>query len=86
MFNFFESLKKEFSLPKNFFGNFNIVLISNKFLYVEGHKGLLKLSTENITFKVKGAVIIVQGTELYIKELTANTIVVGGKINNFEVI
>lgn len=86
MFNFFESLKKEFKLSKEHFGKFNLVLISNNFLYLEGHKGLLKLSEENITFKVKNGVVVILGENLAIKELTQQTAAITGKIVNFEVV
>lgn len=86
MFNFFEGLKKEFKLPSELFGNYNLVLVSGSFLYVEGHKGLLKLSEENISLRVKGGVLIVLGSNLSIKELTPNTISITGKITNFEVL
>lgn len=86
MFHFFESLKKEFKLSKEHFGKFHLVLVSRNFLYLEGHKGLLKLSQENITFKVKSGVVVILGQNLMIKELTPTTAAITGKIVNFEVI
>lgn len=86
MFNFFEGLKKEFKLNKEAFGNFNVVLVSNNFLYVEGHKGLLKLEEENISLKVKGGVLVIKGNKLSLKELTLNTVAINGKILSFEVV
>lgn len=86
MFNFFEGLKKEFFLPKEIFNRYNVVLVSNSFLYVEGHKGLLKLSEENISLKVKEGILIVLGSNLVIKELTINTVAITGKIKSFEVL
>ena len=86
MFHFFESLKKEFGLPKELFGHFNVVLVSNNFLYIEGHKGILKLSQENMTFKVKNGVLVVLGKNMQMKELTQNTVSIIGKIDSFEVV
>lgn len=86
MFNFFESLKKEFKLKRESFGRFNLVLVSNNFLYVEGHKGLLNLTEENVSFKVKGGALVVRGSGIFLKELTPNTVAIGGKISSFEVV
>lgn len=86
MFNFFESLKKEFNLSQDRKKNFNVVLMGNEFLYVEGHKGLLKLSEENVGLKVKGGVLVVLGEALALKELTQNTVAICGKIKTFEVL
>jgi sporulation protein YqfC len=86
LFNFFDSLKKEFKLKKENFGRFNVVLVSNDFLYIEGHKGLMKLTKDNIAFKVKGGVLVIKGVGLLLKELTQNTVAIGGKIQSFEVV
>ncbi len=86
MFNFFDGLKKEFKLNKEDFGRFNVVLVSNNFLYIEGHKGLLRLAQDNVSFKVKGGAVIIKGSELSLKELTLNTVAISGKILSFEVV
>lgn len=86
MFSFFEGLKKEFKLDNMSFGKFNVVLVSNNFLYIEGHKGLLKLSQENVSFKVKGGAVVVKGSDLKLKELTLKTVAITGKIHSFEVV
>lgn len=85
MFNFFASLQKEFKLPKEIFGRYNIVLISGSFLYLEGHRGILKLSQENITFRIKGGVVVILGSNMMIKELTKSTAAITGNIKTFEV-
>lgn len=86
MFHFFSSLQKEFKLPKEIFGVYNVVLISGNFLYLEGHKGILKLSDDNITFRVKGGIVVILGTNLIVKELTVSTASVIGNIKSFEVL
>ena len=53
-------------------------------LYVEGHTGLLSLSKEIISFKVKRNVITVYGTDMILSELSENTIKITGEINNVE--
>ena len=85
MFHFFASLQKEFNLPKEIFGKYNIIMISGSFLYLEGHRGILKLSQENITFRVKNGVVVIIGSNLSIKELTKTTASIIGNIKTFEV-
>lgn len=84
MFTFFDSLKKEFSVPK--VGNFQVVLIGQQFLYIEGHKGIFKMSHDNMTFKVKNGLLVVMGENLVLKELTKSTVAVSGTIKHFEVV
>lgn len=86
LFSFFDGLKKEFKLRNEDFGKFNVVLVSNSFLYVEGHQGLLKLAEDNISLKVKGGALVVKGAGLKLKELTLNTLAINGKIVSFEVV
>lgn len=85
MFSFFESLKKEFNLPKQMLGVFQVVMISQEFMYIEGHKGILKMSEDNMTFRVKNGVLVVLGQNLILKELTSTTVAIMGKIKQFEV-
>lgn len=85
MFNFFSELKKHFALSDSLFSSYQIINLSNKFLYIEGHKGVLNFSTEMITFKVKNGVITVQGKCLYISEISNDTLAISGEIKSIEV-
>ena len=79
MFNFFSEIKKELKLPE-VSGEYNLVNLSGKALYVEGHKGLLLLGEEKIMFKVKGKIVIVMGKGLKIKEMTKEILSLVGEI------
>lgn len=82
MFNFFDELKKKTS--NDLVVDFNLVNISGKLLYVEGHLGLTILSQENIVFKVKSGRVVVEGENLYLSELTNNTMLIKGNIIKVE--
>ncbi len=83
MFNFFDEIKKNVKSiePLN---SYNLVNISGKILYVEGHKGLTTLSKEIIAFKVKNGRIVVEGKNLILNELTENTMKIVGEIVKVE--
>lgn len=81
MFNFFNEIKSNL---KSQIDGFNIVNISGMILYVEGHLGLLTLSRQSISFKVKGGVFLVEGDDMILAELNENTIKISGKIKKVE--
>lgn len=85
MFNFFSELKK---IAKNekFVDKYNIVNMSGKILYVEGHTGICKLSQSLIAFKFKGGIITVEGEEMSLAELSETTIKIVGQIKRVEAI
>lgn len=85
IFNYFEELKKEHNLPESLFNNYNIVNINGKFVYVEGHKGLLLLGNEHISFKIKNGFIDVKGASMKLKNLSESTLIIEGKIYKIEV-
>ncbi len=86
MFNFFDDLKKEFKLQPSVFSAFNLVMVSTSLVYLEGHKGLLKLSDENVTLRVKKGVVCIMGKNLKISEMTQKTIAISGEISKVEVL
>lgn len=83
MFNFFNELKKNVKNAESL-KNYNIINISNKIIYVEGHKGLVTLSKEIIAFKVKNGRMVVEGSDMFLLELTENTIKISGKVKKME--
>lgn len=83
MFNFFDELKKEFRLP--FLMEYNLINMSGKALYVEGHLGIMTISKELISFRVKHGVVVVEGSALSIKELSSSTLFIEGKIKKTEI-
>lgn len=86
MFNFFDEIKKGIAnVEPDLLNSYNIVNISGKILYVEGHKGLTTLSKELVAFKVKRGRIVVEGKNMYLNELTENTMKIVGEIVKVEV-
>ena len=85
VFNYLGELKKELNLPENIFKSYNLINISGNFLYVEGHLGLIIISSEKIIFKVKSGKIEVKGKGLFLKTLSQNTLAIQGKIYKIEV-
>ena len=84
MFNFFNELALEYGATIGDWNNFNLVNISNKLVYVEGQKGVIKISTECMTFRVKKSIISVFGQNLIIKRITDTTLVIQGEIKQIE--
>lgn len=83
MFNFFNEVKSSLKKVEKL-DNFHLINISNRMLYVEGHRGLLTLTKDIISFKVRGGVVMVEGSGLYLLELTENTIKISGDIKKVE--
>ncbi len=85
MFNFFNEIKSNLK-NKTLHGldSFNIINLSGNLLYVEGHTGLVTLSKELISFKVKGAVFLVEGQNMLLCELSENTLKISGQIKKVE--
>lgn len=85
IFNYFEEIINKCKLPITEINNYNIVNISGKIVYIEGQRGLLKLSSETISCKLKKGFVEIKGTNLFIKELTNSTLLIQGKIYKIEV-
>ena len=85
MFNFLNEVKQNLKNPQGLdLNGFNIINLSGQLLYVEGHLGLITLSKELISFKVKKAVIMVEGRDMILAELSNNTIKIAGQIKKVE--
>lgn len=85
MFNFFNEIKEILKNPKGFdLNGYNIINLSGQILYVEGHLGLVTLSKTLISFKVRKAVVVVEGEDMILAELSDNTIKICGKIKKVE--
>ena len=82
MFNFFDEIKKKGD--ENLLKDFNLVNISGKMLYAEGHLGLTVMNENMIAFKIKNGRIVVEGENLFLGELTDNTMLIKGKIVKVE--
>lgn len=86
MFNFFDALKTEYGKYSKIISKYNLVMVGGNLLYIEGHKGIIKMQPDNITVKVCGGLLHVKGENLFLKELTKNTVCVQGKLCGIEVV
>lgn len=85
IFNFFSELKTKCNFPQDVVVPYNIVNIGGQIVYVEGHRGLLELSDATISCKLKTGYVEIKGNNLFVRELTQNTILIEGKIYKTEV-
>lgn len=81
VFNFLSEIKQNLKVELD---SFNLINISGRLLYVEGHVGLVTLSKEIISFKVKKGVVMVEGSDLVLSEMSENTIKITGNIKKVE--
>ncbi len=85
MFNFFDELKGNLKkIDQNLLNGYNLINLSGKILYVEGHFGLTILTESLIAFKVKKGRIEVSGKGLLLSELSQNTMKIEGEIAKVE--
>ena len=84
MFNFFSELKNKYGDIKNKINPYQIVMMGDYLMYIEGKITLMTLSKENIVLKVSDGVIIVTGKDLQVKDLTKNTLSICGKVKSWE--
>ena len=86
MFNFFNEIKNKASgIDYNLLNEYNIINLSGKLLYVEGHQGVTIISNDMVAFKIKKGRVVVEGKELVLSELTSNTLLLQGVIIKVEI-
>jgi len=83
MFNFFNEIKAKCASLKDK-NSYQLVLISNSCLYIEGFVCVSFFSNECIVLKVREGALKIEGQELYIKEMADGTIMIVGNINKVE--
>lgn len=59
---------------------YKYINIGGKVVYIEGQKGILSFSKEQIDIKLKKQTCAVKGTELFIKYYDTDTIIICGDI------
>ncbi len=84
MFNFFSELVADFGIEIDKVNSFNIVNMSNKLVYIEGQKGVIKIGDDSMSIRVKGGVIVVFGKNLKLKKITGTTVCIMGEIHQIE--
>lgn len=85
VFNFFDEIKSKVNLDHNLLNDYNIINISGKLLYVEGHQGVTIITKEMVAFKIKKGRVVVEGQDMILNELTENTLLLQGKIIKMEI-
>ena len=84
MFNFFDEIKQGIKNVKAI-NEYNIVNVSGRIVYVEGHKGLALLSPQKMNLRLKKGYVSIVGNELVLRELYDQCIKITGKIEKIEV-
>ena len=84
MFNFFNEIKSGIK-NLDIKNGYNIVNVSGKLCYIEGHKGLKKLSRELIVLSLKHGQISIIGKQLVLREMYDDCIKISGEISAVEV-
>lgn len=85
MFNFFDEIKNKVTkVDSNLLNDYNIINLSGKLLYVEGHQGVTIITPETIAFKIKKGRVVVEGNNFILNELTDNTLLLQGDIDKVE--
>ncbi len=84
MFNFFDEIVSDFGLEVDFVNSFNLINMSNRLVYVEGQKGIVLISDDAISFRVKKGIVTICGQNLRIKRITNTTLTLVGNIKKIE--
>lgn len=85
IFNYFDELKQSLNLDEKILQNYNIINLSGKILYVEGHCGVIKLQSDCVSFKIKKGTVEVKGDKLSLRTLSENILAIEGVIHKVEV-
>ena len=82
-----KSLAELLELPKDVMLDLpKIILVGQLQVYIENHKGILEYTTTRIRINTKSGVLRITGTNLLIKNIVVEEIVIVGNINNVEFI
>ena len=81
MINFLSDILKLTGLPaESMLSSYRYVVIGGNICYVEKHNGVFSFDTGQIVLNLKGAKLYITGTDLHIKHLSRDDIVVHGRI------
>lgn len=84
MFNFFSEIKQELISDIALFDDFNIINMSNNAIYIEGHKGVVAVTSQQVSFRLKKNIITINGANLVLKKITISTALIQGNIKSVE--
>lgn len=83
---FFDEIKKSLKIENLEFASPVVTVFGRVGASVEGHKGVLYFSSEEIRFKTKGRILSISGQNLVIIEVSEHDAVVSGSVEkvNYE--
>lgn len=77
-----EDIKKVFALSQGF--SYAVELLSNKYVVINGHKGISGYDDEVISVKIKNGLIKVLGCNLKLATLTDSEVYISGNIKGVQ--
>jgi sporulation protein YqfC len=80
-------IAESFELPKEVILDIpKIRLLGNNELYLENHKGIVEYTSDSIRINVKSGLVKISGSNLQLKEISNESVVVLGNIIGLEYI
>lgn len=61
-----------------------ITLVGNLQLYIENHRGIIEYSTETVRINTKAGILVVTGTDLTIRTIVVEEIIIVGGIEELK--
>lgn len=84
MFNFFSELKKKYSEITGKIMPYQIAMVGNYLMYIEGNLNVMSIKKDNIVLRVMGGVIVISGSNLEVKDISEFSITITGNIKGWE--
>ena len=85
MYDFFEEIVNLSGLPFEIFNKgFRVINFSNKTVYIEGFVNVINFENTEILIKLKRGIVNILGSDLKIKNMNLETILIVGNITNLE--
>ena len=83
--NFIDEFAAKMGFEKKLLtGGFKIICFSFDSILIEGHKGIMLFSDDEMRFKIKGGSVSIVGEKLSLKNFSKHSVVVCGKIKKTE--
>ncbi|WP_129596771.1 sporulation protein YqfC [Anaerophilus nitritogenes] len=80
-----ESISELLELPKDIMLDLpRITLLGNLQIYIENHKGIIEYSKVRIRINTKNGILSILGTNLSIKTIITEEIIISGKVESIE--
>ena len=86
MYDFFDEIASKTGLPFDILNNgFRVINFSNRSVYVEGFTNIINFEDSEVILKLKKGIVKIEGTEIKIKNMNLETIIVVGNIKLVEI-